>query len=316
MLLVEQPSLIFCKGTLASLVKKESLKEDCLDKNVVNYFEYVLSYHQQVKVKLSIGIYKEIFLCKVMPKKTCYVLLTQSLKSVKISMINGCTNETTFTHKREILHEGELMGQFRVDKILDLLKGKFFWSPMRKDVQRHYPKCISCFKTKSKAISHELYTPLPFANAPWEDINLDFILELPRTTKGFESIFMDMDKLFSREVIRLHGLSLSIVLDRAPKFENHFWRILLEKLGTNLYSSNSYHLQTNGQNEIENITLSTMPRVIMRGKHNSRDENVYNKVVYKTTNISTFEVVCGLNPLSLFDLLPFPNPQGLSLIHI
>jgi len=32
MLLVEQPSLIFCKGTLASLVKKESLKEDCLDK--------------------------------------------------------------------------------------------------------------------------------------------------------------------------------------------------------------------------------------------------------------------------------------------
>ena len=54
-------------------------------------------------------------------------------------MINGCTNETTFTNKREILHEGELMGQFRVDKILELLKRKFFWSPMRNDVQKTLP---------------------------------------------------------------------------------------------------------------------------------------------------------------------------------
>ena len=195
MLLVEQPSLIFCKGTLASLVKNESLKKDCLDKKVVNYFENVLRYHQQVKAKLSIGIYKDKILCEVVPKETCYVLLRQPLQNVKISMINGRINEATFTHKREILHEGELIGQIRVDKTLELLKGKFFWSPMRKDVQRHYPRCISCFKTTSKAMSHELYTPLPFANDPWEDISLDFIIELPRTTKGFDSIFMDMDKL-------------------------------------------------------------------------------------------------------------------------
>ena len=60
-------------------------------------------------------------------------------------MINGRINETTFTHKKETLHEGELMGQNRVDKTLELLKGKFL-SPMRKDVQRHYHRYISCFK--------------------------------------------------------------------------------------------------------------------------------------------------------------------------
>ena len=296
MFLVEQPqSLTFCKGTRARLL--------------VDYFDYVLRY-LQVKVMLSIGIYKDKFLCEVVPKETCHVLLRSPLQNVKISMINGRINKTTFTHKREILHEGELMGQIRVDKTLELLKEKFFWSPMRKDVQRNYPRCISCFKTTSKAMSHELYTPLPFANDPWEDISLDFILELARTTKGFDSIFKDMDKLFFREVISLHGLSPSIMLDRAPKFENHYLRILLEKLGTKFKSSNSYHLQTNAQNEVENIALSTMPRVIMSGKHNSKDEYAYNKVVHKTTNISTFEVVCGLNPLYLFDLLPFPNPQG------
>ena len=124
---------------------------------------------------------------------------------------------------------------------------------------------------------------------------------------------MDMDKLIFREVISLHGLSSSIVLDRAPKFENHYLRVLLEKLGTKLYSSNSYHPQKNGQNKIENIALYTMPRIIIRDNHISRDEylfhieHAYNRVVHKTTNISTFEVVCGLNSLSPFKLSPFPK---------
>jgi len=147
MFLVEQPSLTFCKGTLASIAKKESLKEACIDKNVVDYFTYVLRYHQ-VKVKLSIGIYKDKFLCEVLPKETCHVLLRQPLQRIKIFMNNGCINETTFTHKREILHEGELMGQIRVDKTLEFLKGKFFWSPMRNDVQRHSLDAFLVLKLK------------------------------------------------------------------------------------------------------------------------------------------------------------------------
>jgi len=206
-------------------------------------------------------------------------------------------------------HEGGFMGQFGVDKTLELLKEKFFWPPMRKDVQRHYHRCISCLKTISKAMSHELYAPSPFASAPWEDISIGFILELLRTTKGFDSIFMVLDKLFFREVVRLHGLSPSILLDRDPKFDDHFLRILLEKLGTKLNFSISYHSQTNGRNEVENITLSIMPRVITRDNHNSRDEYAYNRVVHKTTNISPFEVVYGFDPLSPLDLLPLPNPH-------
>ena len=129
------------------------------------------------------------------------------------------TKSIDLDHLKSIQHS---LGQFRVNKILELLERKFFWSPMRNDVQRHYPRCISCLKTKIKAMSHELYTPSPFANVPWEDISLDFILELPRTTKGFESNFMVMGKLFFGEVIRLYGLSPSIVLDKEPKCENHF----------------------------------------------------------------------------------------------
>jgi len=112
----------YLRTPLTSKVKKESLKGDCIDKYVVDYFEHVLRYHQQVKEKLSIGNYKDKFLYEVVPKETCHVLLRRPLQSVKIFMLNGRTNETTFTHKKEILHEGELMGQFRVDKTLELLK--------------------------------------------------------------------------------------------------------------------------------------------------------------------------------------------------
>jgi len=136
-----------------------------------------------------------------------------------------------------------------------------------------------------------LYTP--FASAPWEGISMDFILGLPRTTRGFDSIFMVMDRfskmanfischkvdyinnisrLFFREVVRIHGLPKSIVLDRDLKFVGHFLRILWEKLGTKLKFSISCHPQTNGQKEFVNISLSTMLRAIMRGNNKSREE--------------------------------------------
>ena len=79
-------------------------------------------------------------------------------------------------------------------------------------------------------MSHELYTPSPFVSAPWEAISINFILELLRTTKGFDSIFMVVDRIFFREVERLHGLFPSIVLDRDPKFEDHFLRIFWKNL--------------------------------------------------------------------------------------
>jgi len=164
-------------------------------------------------------------------------------------------------------------------------------------------------------MSHELYAPSPFASAPWEDISIGFILELPRTTKGFDFNFMVVNRLFFREVVRFHGLPKSIVLDRGPKVICHPLRTLLEIFRTKLKISISSHPQTNGKNKVENIALSTMRRVIMRDNHNSRDEYLfhiefeYNRVAHITTNISPFEIVCGLNPLSPFDLLPFPNPQ-------
>ena len=74
--------------------------KNCIDKYVVVYFEYMLRNHQQVKVELSICIYKDKILCDVVPKETWHVLLRRPLQISKNSMLNCRTNETTFTHKK------------------------------------------------------------------------------------------------------------------------------------------------------------------------------------------------------------------------
>jgi transposase InsO family protein len=177
------------------------------------------------------------------------------------------------------------MGHFGVKKTKDILADHFFWPKMWRDVERFVAHCTTCQKAKSRLNPHGFYVPLPVPNAPWEDISMDFVLGLPRTKKGRDSVFVVVDRfskmahfiqchktddathvanLFFREIVHLHGVPNTIVSDRDAKFLRHFGRTLCAKLGTKLLFSTTCHPQTDGQTEVVNRTLSTMLRAILK----------------------------------------------------
>jgi hypothetical protein len=137
-------------------------------------------------------------------------------------------------------HNEGLMGR---DKTFLLVAEQFNWPTLRKEVDKLVRYCRVCQVSKGGATNAGLYMPLSIPEGPWTNVSMDFVLGLPRTQKGNDSIFVVVDhfskmvyfiackkttdamnvaQLYFREVYRLHCQPLSIVSNCDTRFLSHF----------------------------------------------------------------------------------------------
>lgn len=110
---------------------------------------------------------------------------------------------------------------------------------------------------------------------------MDSVSGLPRTSSRNNAIWVIVDKLtklanflamkmtfrldklaklYIREIVRLHGVSTSIVSDRDPRFTSKFWKHFQFYVSTKLNFSTSFHPQIDGQSERTILTIEDMLR--------------------------------------------------------
>ena len=162
------------------------------------------------------------------------------------------------------------------------LKKCYWWPGMKREVAFRVSKCLTCQQVKApRQKLSGLLQPLDIPQWKWEDIAMDFISGFPKTSKGYIVIWVIIDrltksahfipgkatytvdkwaKLYMEQIVRLHGIPVSIVSDRDARFTSHFWKSLQKAMGTQLKFSTTFHPQTDGQTERLNQVLEDMLR--------------------------------------------------------
>jgi hypothetical protein len=191
-----------------------------------------------------------------------------------------------FEHLRQLIlreaHDLAYSIHPRSTKMYQDLKEKYWWYDLKRDVATHVALCDVCQRVKAE---HQrparLLQPLKVPEWKWEEIDMDFIVGLPRTRDGYDSIWVIVDRLtkvahfipvkttYSRaqlaelymsRIVCLHGVPKKIVSDRGTQFTSRFWKRLHESMDTKLNFSSAYHPQTDGQTKRTNQVLEDMLR--------------------------------------------------------
>ena len=149
------------------------------------------------------------------------------------------------------------------NKMYQDLKQFYWWKGMKRDVTEYVSKCVTCQQAKPEhQVPTSLLNLLPIPQWKWDNITMDFVSGFPLTQQKHDLVWVIVDRLTKSahfiavridysmdrlaeldvdEIVRLHGVPLSIVSDRDPCFTSRFWKELQSALGTKLNFSTASH---------------------------------------------------------------------------
>ena len=151
------------------------------------------------------------------------------------------------------------------------LRRQYYLNGMKRHVGDFVRWCLTCQQVKAE---HQrparLLQPLEVVEWKWEHVTMDFVTHLPQTPWRHDAVWVIVDqltksahflivrmtftleefyKLDVNEIVWLHGIPVSIVSNRDPRFTTSFWKSFQKAMETQLIMSTIFHSQTDGQSE-------------------------------------------------------------------
>ena len=206
-------------------------------------------------------------------------------------------------------------------KMYQDLRSQYYWSGMKRHVGDFVRRCLTCQQVKAEHQKPRgLLQPLEVAKWKWEHVTMDFVTHLQQTPQGHDVVWVIVDRLtksahflvvwmtftlerfyrlYIREIVRLHGVPVSIVSDRDPRFTEHFWKSFQKAMGTWLTISTSFHPQMDGQSKRTIRVLEDMLQACVLGHKGSWEEHLplvefsYNNSYQACIQMALYEALYG-----------------------
>ena len=130
------------------------------------------------------------------------------------------------------------------------LRQKYWWNGMKADIARFVARCDTCQRIKAE---HQkpagLLQPLPIPVWKWDEIGMNFVVDLPKTQKGHDSIWVivhrltksahfipvrtnyggeKLAKLYVENIVKLYGVPSRIVSDRGTNSPLDFGKVCIK----------------------------------------------------------------------------------------
>ena len=175
---------------------------------------------------------------------------------------------------RYLVHPG-------TNKMYRDLRQNFWWPGLKKYIAYFVERCVTCLQVKAEhQRPYGELQSLEISVWKWDDIAIDFMTKLPRTLKGYDAIWVIVDRLTNSahflpikemysmknlerlcidETVSRHGVPLSIVSNRDSQF--HFFN--LEKSTKNVGLMNQVECDISPQTDCQRErTIQTLEDIL------------------------------------------------------
>ena len=235
--------------------------------------------------------------------------------------------------RKEILerfHNHKLAGHQGIEKTLAIIKNKYFWPKMARDIRIHITNCLVCARRKVAGTCKAPLQPMPVAEYVWQRMAIDIVGPVPVSNKGNNNILVMMEyatrfviavplkdtkaqtvaRKFIKHVINAEGIPSELLTDQGKNFQSDTMKELCKQLGVKQLRTTAYHPQTDGAVERVNRTIGDMLTTHVYKNPREWDEHLnyvvaaYNRTPHSSTGETPFFLLKGRDALEPTDLRP------------